>query len=42
VKTKDVPNSSKESGRLYGDAVQGPRGILFQSPQHGGTLSKKG
>jgi hypothetical protein len=42
VKTKDVPNSSKEPGRRYGDAVQAPRDILFRSPQHGRTLSKKG
>lgn len=42
MKTKDVPNSSKEPGRRYGDMVQGSRDILFQSSQHGRRLSKKG
>ena len=42
MKIVDVPNSSKEPGRWYGDTVQAPRDILFRSPQHGRTLSKKG
>jgi hypothetical protein len=42
VKTKDIPNSSKEPGRRYGDTVLAPREILFRSPQLGRTLSKKG
>ncbi len=42
MKIVDVPNSSEETGRRYCDAVQSPRDILFQSPQHGRTLSKKG
>lgn len=42
MKIVDVPNSSKEPGCRYGDTVQALRGISPQSPQHDGTLSKKG
>ena len=42
MKIVDVPSSSEEPGRWYGDTVQALRGIPLQSPQHGGTLSKKG